>query len=63
METLIAEIERFCTAYSLTESQFGIRALNDKRFVAELRKGREARLATRRKAVEFMDQFARNKAA
>ena len=49
MDTLrefVAEIERFCRCFNITESTFGNRAINDRKFVGRLRKGRPVTTAT-----------------
>lgn len=51
---LINDIEAFCEAQGLTESQFGILALNDKNFVPQFRAGRDVRLSTVEKVRQFM---------
>jgi aspartate carbamoyltransferase catalytic subunit len=57
METLIASIEAFCAEHSLSESQFGILALNDKNFIADIRGGRDLRLSTVERVKVWMAEY------
>lgn len=43
---LLADIENFLSAHTMSASAFGTRVLSDPRFVFELRKGRSLRAAT-----------------
>lgn len=53
-DPLLTEVERFLSETGMEPTYFGIKALNDSRFVFDLRKGRECRRATRERAESFM---------
>lgn len=53
-DALKAEIERFLRITGMSATKFGMQAVNDPRFVFDLREGREPRSPTMRRAVEFM---------
>lgn len=55
-DALKAEIERFLNITKMSPTRFGMDAVNDPRFVFDLREGREPRSATMRKAVDFMSR-------
>lgn len=52
--TLLTEIEAFCHRNAMAETAFGLRALNDKGFVRELRNGRDLKLSTVEKVRAWM---------
>jgi hypothetical protein len=54
---LLAEIDRFIADHTITESQFGVRAVNDWKFVASLREGRDLLGRTERKVRDFMADY------
>lgn len=51
---LVADILAHCEAAGISRAEFGIKALNDPRFVYDLQAGRECRQATIAKARAFM---------
>ncbi len=51
---ILTEIEAFLAAKDVTPSVFGSSAVNDPRFVFDLRAGREPRRATLEKVIAFM---------
>lgn len=55
-DALKAEIERFLNITKMSPTRFGMAAVNDPRFVFDLRSGREPRSATMRRAVDFMSR-------
>ena len=55
---ILAEIEAFIVANNVTPSVFGTSAVNDPRFVFDLRAGREPRRATLERVVAFMREAA-----
>lgn len=63
MEKLLQQIEAFCAEHQMSESRFGVDALNDKNFVPQLRAGRDLRFSTAEKCLAFMAQFERDAAA
>lgn len=56
-------VEGFLARYSLTPTTFGLWAMNDSRFVFDLREGRSCSLATVGKVRRFMDDYARKQEA
>lgn len=58
MTTLLSEIEMFMSAHGLAETTFGQKALGDKHFVKQLREGRDIRLSTQGKVMQFMLTYA-----
>jgi len=54
MDTLLSEIVRFTETHSLSESEFGHQALNDRHLVRQLREGRELRRKTEARVRHFM---------
>jgi hypothetical protein len=63
METLLSEIDAFCRAHGISESQFGKLALNDKPFVKQLRNGRRVWPETADRVRAFMVTYRRKEAA
>lgn len=63
MSNLLADIETFCTAQEMAESQFGLLALNDKNFVSDLRDGRDIRFSTSERVRQFMVGYRQADAA
>ncbi|GAA4478487.1 hypothetical protein [Gluconacetobacter asukensis] len=53
-DPLLGVIERFLTESGLSATAFGVLAMNDPRFVHEMRAGREVRRATRVRVVACM---------
>jgi len=51
---LLADIREWCSVHGVPLSSFGMAALNDPSFVADLEGGRECRRATLAKVREFM---------
>lgn len=58
MDPLLTEIEAFCIAQALSEWQFGELALKDRKFVGQLRAGRDIRRSTIGKVRTFMASYA-----
>ena len=58
---LLTEIDAFLARHdvSLTETAFGLRAVNDGKFVAELRKGRRVWPETAEKVRKFIADYGR----
>lgn len=63
MNSLLTEIEAFTAAHSMSEWQFGERALNDRRFVKELRNGRRCWPETAAKVRNFIATFVPDRRA
>jgi hypothetical protein len=58
MDTLISEIDAFLAAHpELSEWQFGDLAMGDRRFIPEVRKGREVRSKTVARARNWMAEY------
>lgn len=57
MDTLLTDIEEFCTRHELSEWQFGERALNDRHFIRQLREDREPRRKTVERVKQFMKEY------
>jgi hypothetical protein len=55
LDPVLADVERFIEARSMSPTTFGRVVLNDSTFVHELRKGRELKRATRARVLEFID--------
>lgn len=53
-QPIIAEVERFLKRTGMAESAFGRRAVNDWKFVRDLRQGRELRRSTEQRIRNFM---------
>lgn len=56
-------VEGFLVRYRLTPTTFGLWAMNDSRFVFDLRDGRSCSLATVGKVRRFMDEHQRKQEA
>ena len=63
MKELIAQIDAFRKLHGISESGFGIAALNDKNFLPELRAGRDLRFSTAEKCKAFMAEYKQDAAA
>lgn len=63
MHSLLSDIETFCNAQGMAESQFGLLALKDKNFVPDLREGRDIRFSTAEKVRQFMVGYRRPESA
>ena len=61
MKNLAKEFERRISAFlrrtRLSPSEFGERAVGDRKFVGDLRRGRSPRLATVERVLAFMDAY------
>jgi hypothetical protein len=57
MPSLLTDIETFCGAQGMAESQFGLLALNDKNFVPDLRDGRDIRFSTAERVRQFIVSY------
>lgn len=57
MSNLLTDIETFCAAQGMAESQFGLLALNDKNFVPDLRDGRDIRFSTAERVRQFIVSY------
>ena len=61
MENLTKEFERRVTAFlrrtRLSASEFGERAVGDRKFVGDVRRGRSPSLATADRVLAFMDAY------
>lgn len=60
---LIGRIERHCAAHGIAESTFGLRAVNDGKFVARLRAGGTITLPTLDRVEQFLSAPATTEAA
>jgi 2,4-dienoyl-CoA reductase-like NADH-dependent reductase (Old Yellow Enzyme family) len=54
---LLREVERFLNRTKLAPTRFGREALNDPRFVHDLRKGSEPRPKTEARVRKFMEDY------
>ena len=59
---LMAKIETFLAEAEMSPSAFGLAAVGDKSFVADLTAGREARSATVRRCEAYMDKWRADRA-
>jgi 2,4-dienoyl-CoA reductase-like NADH-dependent reductase (Old Yellow Enzyme family) len=57
-DPVLLDVENFLQASQMTATAFGQRALNDPTLVHELRRGRECKMATRRRIRDFIRDFA-----
>lgn len=57
MPTLLELIEAFCSKHELSDSQFGVQAVNDKNLIRDLRTGRRLWPETEDKVRGFMREF------
>lgn len=57
------QIEDFMRRHSLTPTTFGLWAMNDSRFVFDLKHGRSCSLATVNRVCEFMERYEAKEAA
>lgn len=55
-DAFLKKIDRFCRQHGIAESEFGEQAVNDRSFVADLRKGRSPSL----RIVERVEQFMKS---
>ena len=51
---LLKQIESYCARHGIEETTFGLRAVNDGKFVARLRDGKTIQLKTYQKVGEFL---------
>ena len=56
-EKFLSEIEAFLAHTSMTASEFGLRTMNDKKFVGRLRDGSDVRLDTAERVRRFMTEY------
>ena len=63
MESLTKQFERQVAAFlrrsRLTPTELGARAVGDRKFLGDMRRGRSPRLATADRVLEFMDAYGR----
>jgi hypothetical protein len=57
MMSLVEEIEAFLKANEMKPTLFGVLALKDPAFVAQLRTGRDCKLSTAEKVRNFMTKY------
>lgn len=57
MSTLLNDAEAFAATHSLSDSQFGVLAVNDKNFLRDLRDGRRLWPETEAKVRTFMATY------
>jgi hypothetical protein len=57
MATLLDDIGSFLSDHGLSESQFGVLAVNDKNLIPDLRGGRDIRMSTLDKVQRFMRTY------
>lgn len=55
MDNLLCDIEQFIIEHNMTATAFGLLAVNDGRFIQQLRDGRDLRISTVSKIRLFMD--------
>jgi hypothetical protein len=58
MAHLLTEIDSFCQRHGLAPTKFGLLALNDKAFVAQIKNGRRVWPETEAKIRKFMSEYA-----
>ena len=51
---LIKQIEAYCARHGIEETTFGLRAVNDGKFVARLRDGSSIQIKTYKKVSDFL---------
>lgn len=51
---LLSRIDACLTTTGMSPTEFGLKAINDKRLIPDLREGRELRRATREKIEQFI---------
>jgi hypothetical protein len=54
ISALLKQIETYCVRHGIEETTFGLRAVNDGKFVARLRGGRTIQLNTYQKVCTFL---------
>jgi hypothetical protein len=54
ISALIKQIESYCARHGIEETTFGLRAVNDGKFVARLRSGKTIQLKTYQKVSTFL---------
>ncbi|KKB80812.1 hypothetical protein VW35_00965 [Devosia soli] len=54
ISALLKQIEAYCQRHEIEETTFGLRAVNDGKFVARLRAGKTIQLKTLHKVTAFM---------
>ena len=54
--SLLEQIGRYCEMHGISEKAFGLHAVNDGKFVADLRNGRDPRMRTIRKVQRALDR-------
>lgn len=57
MAQLLTEIDSFCKRHDLAPTRFGLLALNDKAFVAQIKNGRRLWPETEAKIRKFMAEY------
>lgn len=57
MTSLISDITSFCERHDVAQTKFGLLALNDKAFVAQLHSGRRCWPETEAKVRRFMAEY------
>lgn len=63
MNTLIQDVETYCSENGISESRFGELALNDRHFIRQLRAGRDLRMSTLERVRQFMAENGKKNAA
>lgn len=63
IETLLKQIEAYCVRHGIEETTFGLRAVNDGKFVQRLRDGSSIQLKTYKKVAEFLKRKSARVAA
>lgn len=53
---LLKRIERFLSARKMTPTRFGREAIGDPNLVEQLHHGRELRVATQRRVLDYLDE-------
>ena len=56
-DRLLAELLKFCADFGMSESTFGVMAMNDPSLINKMRKGRSVRLDTADRLKEFMADY------
>lgn len=54
ISALLKQIEAYCARHEIKETTFGLRAVNDGKFVSRLRSGKTIQLETYQKVSDFL---------
>jgi len=59
MEQLLREIDDFCRRWDISNTEFGVKATNDRSLVGAIKRGRDLRVSTVDRIRRFMAQCDR----